>query len=233
VADGTDFVSRYKNNAGSNPASGSKYFVRLWYNSIMNCLGCGKETKNPKFCSLSCSAKTQNRDVFKKDKTKICNTCGIKFNYGQDPHRKFCSQSCSAKASNLGRAKKKTCFHCQILYSGSGKKFCSSKCSGLSQRKILIDAWGKNPSSATRAWGLSATIRRHLIAQSGSQCSLCAWGEINPMTEKSPLEVDHIDGDCYNNDLSNLRVLCPNCHSLTNTYKALNKNGKRKYRTGG
>ena len=196
----------------------------------MSCLECGKETKNPKFCSLSCSAKTQNRNVLRKDKTKICHTCGIQFDYGNDPHRKFCGHSCAAKASNAGRVKKKTCFHCQTLYSGCGKKFCSPKCMGLSKKKTIIDDWEKDPSSATRTQGLSPTVRRHLMQQSGNQCSLCAWGEVNPVTGRSPLEVDHIDGDCYNNDSGNLRVLCPNCHSLTDTYKALNKNGKRKYR---
>jgi len=101
---------------------------------------------------------------------------------------------------------------------------------GLSKKKTIIDDWEKDPSSATRTQGLSPTVRRHLMQQSGNQCSLCAWGEVNPVTGRSPLEVDHIDGDCYNNDSGNLRVLCPNCHSLTDTYKALNKNGKRKYR---
>lgn len=33
------------------------------------------------------------------------------------------------------------------------------------------------------------------------------------------LELDHIDGDCLNNRLENLRWLCPNCHSQTDTYK--------------
>lgn len=33
-----------------------------------------------------------------------------------------------------------------------------------------------------------------------------------------PLELDHIDGNHDNNELSNLRLLCPNCHSQTATY---------------
>ena len=37
------------------------------------------------------------------------------------------------------------------------------------------------------------------------------------------LEIDHIDGDNRNNELSNLRYLCPNCHALTDTYRGKNK----------
>ena len=37
------------------------------------------------------------------------------------------------------------------------------------------------------------------------------------------LEIDHIDGDNSNNELFNLRYLCPNCHALTETYRGKNK----------
>ena len=37
--------------------------------------------------------------------------------------------------------------------------------------------------------------------------------------EKIKLEVDHIDGDKYNNSRENLRLLCPNCHSTTPTWR--------------
>ena len=38
------------------------------------------------------------------------------------------------------------------------------------------------------------------------------------------LDLDHIDGNNRNNQLSNLRFLCPNCHSQTETYKGRNIN---------
>lgn len=38
------------------------------------------------------------------------------------------------------------------------------------------------------------------------------------------LELDHIDGDPTNNEKSNLRFLCPNCHATTDTYRSKNKN---------
>jgi hypothetical protein len=39
-----------------------------------------------------------------------------------------------------------------------------------------------------------------------------------------PIELDHIDGDNQNNNLENLRILCPNCHAQTSTYCGKNKN---------
>ena len=43
-----------------------------------------------------------------------------------------------------------------------------------------------------------------------------------------PLEIEHIDGNALNNKEENLILLCPNCHSLTKTYRGANRgNGKR------
>ena len=42
------------------------------------------------------------------------------------------------------------------------------------------------------------------------------------------LEINHIDGDNTNNEISNLRYLCPNCHALTETYRGRNKALKNK-----
>lgn len=53
------------------------------------------------------------------------------------------------------------------------------------------------------------------------QCEICN----NSTWNGKPLilELDHIDGNKKNNALSNLRILCPNCHSQTDTYKIKNK----------
>lgn len=46
---------------------------------------------------------------------------------------------------------------------------------------------------------------------------------MNPYTGTIPLEVEHIDGDAENNSEDNLTLLCPNCHSLTKTYRGANR----------
>ena len=63
-----------------------------------------------------------------------------------------------------------------------------------------------------------------------NKCCQCGWGKINKTTGRIPLEIDHIDGNFKNNNLINLRLLCPNCHSLTATFKNSNKGHGREFR---
>lgn len=65
----------------------------------------------------------------------------------------------------------------------------------------------------------SNTLKKRLIAE-GILEEKCASCNIGPEwnNQHLTLELDHIDGDNRNNELSNLRILCPNCHSQTETF---------------
>lgn len=54
------------------------------------------------------------------------------------------------------------------------------------------------------------------------ECEECGWHEKTP-DGYLPLELDHINGDRHDNRLENLRVLCPNCHSLKPTHRGRNR----------
>lgn len=54
-------------------------------------------------------------------------------------------------------------------------------------------------------------------------CGLSEW-----LGKKIPLELDHIDGNHYNNDIQNLRILCSNCHSQTDTNSGKNNKHRKK-----
>jgi Zn finger protein HypA/HybF involved in hydrogenase expression len=53
------------------------------------------------------------------------------------------------------------------------------------------------------------------------KCECCGITEWNG--KPAPIELDHINGDHHDNRLENLRILCPNCHAQTDTYRGKNK----------
>ena len=53
------------------------------------------------------------------------------------------------------------------------------------------------------------------------RCELCGWAK-STTNGRLPLELDHINGNRRDNRLENLRILCPNCHSLQSTHRGRN-----------
>ena len=58
------------------------------------------------------------------------------------------------------------------------------------------------------------------INNEGSLEYKCFYCNITDIYNNKPLklQIDHIDGNWKNNLITNLRFLCPNCHSQTETY---------------
>ena len=62
-------------------------------------------------------------------------------------------------------------------------------------------------------------LKEGLVQNICSVCGISSWnGQILNM------ELDHIDGNRTNHKLENLRLLCPNCHAQTDTYRSKNRN---------
>ena len=113
----------------------------------------------------------------------------------------------------------------------SRNKYCNNKCQAEYQHKQWIQRWKNGEESGLIGqYQISHHIRRYLQDKYDNKCARCGWGEINPYTGSIPLEVEHIDGNYLNNQEDNLTLLCPNCHSLTATYKGANKGNGRKER---
>jgi Zn finger protein HypA/HybF involved in hydrogenase expression len=58
------------------------------------------------------------------------------------------------------------------------------------------------------------------------RCEICSGVEW--MGNPIQIELDHRDGNHYNNELSNLRIICPNCHAQTETYSGKNNKDKKR-----
>ena len=146
--------------------------------------------------------------------------------------RKFCSHSCRASYNNSLREKKYNyCLNCGAKTS-TKNKYCSAKCQWDYLQKEWEKKWlaGEVDGNNNSEWiETKDRVRTYLFNKYNSKCSQCGWGEINPYTNTIPLEIHHIDGDPYNTVPENLDLLCPNCHSLTDTYRGANKgNGRKK-----
>jgi hypothetical protein len=174
-----------------------------------------------KAAAKTCQAQYQSR-INKYNKTPtLCKKCGGPIPYKKRNY-KFCSQSCAAIYNNTnGNLKQKKCSCGDYFSSKTGNlhnKFCQ-KCIDNKKHlhiKINIDDCKTDP-----------TRRRLLIKKHGIICFVCKKTEWNG--QSIPIELDHIDGDSYNNIESNLRLICPNCHAQTPTYKGKNK-GKGRFK---
>lgn len=68
----------------------------------------------------------------------------------------------------------------------------------------------------------SVHLKTRLLAEGLKQprCEICGRTEWNRFA--IPLELDHLNGRRNDNRLPNLRLLCPNCHAQTDTYRGKN-----------
>lgn len=160
-----------------------------------------------------------------------CLCCGNMFVALIKNKRKFCSQSCSAEFNNRKFPKRKSgdklknCLDCGKPLNSHQHKFCSIECNKKYKINITFNKIEKGDTSFS-----SDTYKKYLIYKYGDKCMKCGWNEINLTTGIVPIQLEHKDGNSENHKLNNLELLCPNCHSLTPTYGALNKGNGRELR---
>lgn len=117
------------------------------------------------------------------------------------------------------------CEYCAKPFKAKWKnnKFCNLSCAARIKYSVAIKNWLENKQYIINTYFTPKWIRRYLREKYNDSCSSCGWNKINKVTNTIPLEVNHIDGNHTNYNPTNLEILCPNCHSLTQNYKGLNR----------
>lgn len=184
--------------------------LREYYNNPNHCKQCGeiiivetaespREAKRKQFCNSSCSASYHNK--------------GVRRNYKED----------------IDYDTPNVCLGCKKEIPRQNK-YCSNKCQQAYEQRQWEEKWfaGEVSGNVNPVWtDTSKRVRKYLFNKYDSKCARCGWGETNPYTGTIPLEVEHIDGNANNTTPANVTLLCPNCHSLTATYKGANKGNGR------
>lgn len=213
---------------------------RLW---LKSCMVCSKDFYLPKHrllgsrsCSRVCAAKARadrNRQAGHTVEV-VCTQCSRSFSR-KAAHAKrvgttFCNQTCRGQHRKTQQPTK-LCLQCGVA--GNSKYCPKSSCRSQFQFEAYIARWKlgleTGNEGALTAGAISPYVRRYCLELAGNQCSECGWAKVNSVTGKIPLTIDHINGDSADSRQSNLRVLCPSCHSLTPTYGSLNR-GKGRVR---
>lgn len=171
-------------------------------------------------------------DYFKKNKYNINNPKKCRYCDNIIPMDKirniFCNKSCAAKYNNKSSINlvPKKCRYCGEEVTN---KFCNNTCFSKYKEKIIFDKIENNTFNLKNKTTEAKWIKKYLINKYGNKCMKCDWNEKNLITNKVPIQLNHIDGNSENNKLNNLELLCPNCHSLTDNYGSLNTgNGRTK-----
>jgi|HubBroStandDraft_5_1064220.scaffolds.fasta_scaffold00577_11 hypothetical protein len=149
--------------------------------------------------------------------------CGNELKYGALKY-------CSIKCSHVAQKRPMTVFH-RSRRNGveppRGQR-CMSDCIRWHTYRCRAESFLE--SGGVFGYVAPQFLSRVLKDYYGERCLKCGWSRRHPKTGKVPIEVEHIDGNWQNSRLTNLTLLCPNCHALTPTFRALNRGHGRAHR---
>ena len=150
--------------------------------------------------AIYCSRKCLALDA-RQEHTTTCKVCESPFTHiaSRANKAKYCSTKCYNKSQINRGAVEHICAHCEKVFLDSPsrkRKYCS---------KICVNKANKN------VWKPDfSTVRKQMLNRNMLQkCARCGFDKVINI-----LGVHHKDRNRANNNLNNLEVLCPNCHSI-------------------
>jgi len=156
---------------------------------------------------------------------KVCPVCSKLFETVY-VNQTTCCKTCSNRyfIRRISTRKKFKCINCgkeKTCHTSDNNKFCSNKCH--KEYQYTTETLPKFNAGSIKD---RHTISKILKKEHGNKCFCCNVTLWNNLPIK--LEVDRVDGNASNDLPSNLRLLCPNCHSQTKSWKGGNRGNGRK-----
>jgi hypothetical protein len=171
-----------------------------------NCLACNKlfypSYNKKKYCSKNCARPSfgWSKGIIKTKFKMYCANCNKEFlTVPSDTNRKFCSNRCFGQSKSTSVIL--SCLYCKKDFIDTErkrrKKYCSHECF------LAYSAKYRRSISKSKKTQKTNFLLKH------NKCMVCFWN-----IEPAILELHHIDRNRNNNDIDNLLLLCPNCHSV-------------------
>lgn len=209
---------------------------------MKQCVICGNELTGyqQKYCGQQCRYKHQNSPEYRK---KPCSKCGTLI-YARKKNFQTCNnctqrtrytieelKDAVASSSSIAQVLSKL----DVVVAGGNYASIRSmfKKHAIDTSHFTGQGWSKGKSFKPKRplqdyldnkYAIAShSLRQRLLSEGIFErkcygCNLTEW-----FGNEIPLELDHINGVHEDNTLSNLRLLCPNCHALTDTYRGKNK----------
>lgn len=139
-----------------------------------------------------------------------------------NPEKVCCSTKCYGERQSIEKTAEKNANY----KNGNWVRECKCECGRLKDsRSKLCAKCARKSFPKKKVHRRNNNSIRKLVLEAGLIEYGCAKCNIGPewMGEELTLQLDHINGDCNDDRLENLRFLCPNCHSQTPTWGTRNR----------
>jgi len=161
---------------------------------------------------------------------EVCKKCGTEFEVRKD-FVNYCSWKCrngneldEEAKKKISRGVKKFLDNLSDDEYENWKQNAHKNCKANGKR--LSEIWKQKILDTPLHELKFNRLRKRIIFEQESECNGCGIKEWRG--HFLSLELEHKDGDNQNNERENLEALCPNCHSITDTWRGRNKRNGRK-----